>query len=64
MMILFKFYLDEEKVKFNLSILIGEKRNNNLNYYLIKLIQLNKKTSTVYIFIIFILLFIVLAYVC
>ena len=60
MMILFKFYINEEKVKLNLSSLIGDKMNNNLNYYLIKLIQLNKKTSTVYIFIIFILLFICL----
>ena len=38
--------------------------NNNLNYYLIKLIQLNKKTSTVYFFIIFILLFICLGFNC
>jgi hypothetical protein len=63
MMILFKFYLNE-KVKLNLSSLIGDKMNNNLNYYLIKLIQLNKKTSTVYIFIIFILLFIALGFDC
>ena len=64
MNILFKFYLNEEKVKLNLSSLIGDKMNNNLNYYLIKLIQLNKKTSTVYIFIIFILLFICLGFNC
>ena len=64
MMILFKFYINEEKVKLNLSNLIGDKMNNNLNYYLIKLIQLNKKTSTVYIFITFILLFISLGYDC
>ena len=64
MMKLFKFYLNEEKVKLNLSSLIGDKMNNNLNYYLIKLIQLNKKTSTVYIFIIFILLFICLGFDC
>jgi len=63
-MILFKFYLNEDKVKLNLSSLIGDKMNNNLNYYLIKLIQLNKKTSTVYIFIIFIILFIVLGFDC
>ena len=63
MMILFKFYLNEEKVKFHLSSL-GDKMNNNLNYYLIKLIHLNKKTSTVYIFIIFIILFISLAFNC
>ena len=64
MMILFKFYLNEDKVKLNLSSLIGDKLNNNLNYYLIKLIQLNKKTSTVYIFIIFILFFIALGFDC
>jgi hypothetical protein len=38
--------------------------NTSLNYYLIKLIQLNKKTSNVYIFIIFIILFISLAFNC
>jgi hypothetical protein len=64
MMMLFKFYLNQDKVKFNLSSLIGDNLNNNLNYYLIKLIQLNKKTSTVYIFIIFILLFIALGFDC
>jgi hypothetical protein len=64
MIILFKFYLNQDKVKFNLSSLIGDKINNNLNYYLIKLIQLNKNTSTVYIFIIFILLYIALGYDC
>ena len=61
MMILFKFFF-EDNIKLNFSRFIGEKFNNSLNYYLIKLIQLNKKTSTVYIFIIFIVLFIVLAF--
>ena len=66
MMILFKFYLNEDKVKMNLSSLIGDKMNNNLNYYLIKLIKLNKKTKTssLYIFIIFVLLFIILIFDC
>ena len=64
MMILFKFYLNQDKVKFNLSSLIGDKMNNNLNYYLIKLIQLNKNTSTVYIFLVFIFLFIALGFDC
>lgn len=64
MMILFKFYLNEEKIKINLSNWIGDKFNTNLNFYYIKLIQLNKKTSNVYIFIIFILLFISLSYDC
>ena len=61
MLILFKFYLNEKNnVKLNLSSWIGEKWNNSLNYYLIKIIQLNKKTSNAYIFIIFVLLFIAL----
>ena len=64
MMILFKFYLNEEKVKLSFSGIIGDKMNKNLNYYLVKLIQLNKKTSTVYILITFILLFISLGYDC
>jgi hypothetical protein len=60
MIILFTFYLNDEKVKMNLSSLIGDKMNNNLNCYFIKFIKLNKKTSTVYIFFTFILLFIAL----
>lgn len=64
MMILFKFYLKEDKIKFNFSSIVGEKSNQNLNHYLIKLIQLNKKTSSLYIFIILILLFIALGYDC
>ena len=38
--------------------------NKNLNYYLIKIIQLNKRTSTIYIYIIFIILFIGLFFNC
>lgn len=64
MMILFKFYLNESKVKLNLSSLIGYKMNNYLNHYLIRLVQLNKKTSIVYIFITFFLLFIGLSFDC
>ena len=60
--VLFKFYLNEDKIKLNFSSLIGDKLNNSLNYYLIKIIQLNKKTSNVYIFIIFIVLFISLGF--
>ena len=63
-MIIFKFYLKEEKIKFNISNLIGVDLNNSLNYYLIKLIQLNKKTSSVYIFIILVLLLLFLAFDC
>jgi len=64
MVILFKFLLNEDKIKFNLSSLVGDKFNNNLNYYLIKIIQLNKKTSTIYIIVIFILLYIGLIFDC
>ena len=63
-MLLFKNFLKEEEFKLNLSRLLGVKLNNNFNYYLIKLIQLNKKTSIVYIFIIFIVLFICLGFNC
>lgn len=64
MIISFKYYLNEENIKLNLSNLIGEKMNKNLNYYLIKIIQLNKRTSTIYIYIIFIILFIGLFFNC
>nr|YP_025845.1 hypothetical protein 11 [Moniliophthora perniciosa]AAQ74301.1 hypothetical protein 11 [Moniliophthora perniciosa] len=47
-MILFKFYLKEEQIKINLSSLIGVDLNERFNYYIIKLIQLNKKTSNIY----------------
>jgi hypothetical protein len=61
-MILFKFYLNENQIKLNYSRLIGEKLNENFNYYIIKIIQLNKKTSTIYIFVIFAILFVSLSF--
>ena len=64
MILIFKYYLDEDKINIKLSNLIGHKMNNNLNYLIKKLIQLNKKTSTIYILIIFIILFIGLFYNC
>lgn len=64
MIILFKFFLNEYKIKLNFSSLIGDKLNNNFNSYLIKLIKLNKKTSSIYIFIIFFLLLIGLGFDC
>lgn len=60
--ILFRFFFNEDNVKLNLSSLIGDNLNNSLNYYLIKIIKFNKKTSTVYIFIIFAVLFISLGF--
>lgn len=62
--ILFKFFLNENNIKLNLSSLIGDKLNNSLNYYIIKIIKLNKKANTIFIFIIFIVLFIALAFNC
>ena len=47
--ILFKFYLDERKIKLNLSNFIGSSLNDKLNYYLLKIIILNKKMSHFYI---------------
>lgn len=64
LMIIFKFYLDENKIKLNISNLLGNKLNDNLNYYLIKLIQLNKKTSAIYILMILIILLISLGFSC
>jgi len=61
--ILFKFALPSE-IKLNLSNIIGPNLNNSLNYYLNKIIQLNKTTSKVYIFIILILLLISLSFNC
>lgn len=37
--IFFKFYFSEYSLKLNISSLIGDKFNNTLNYYLIKIKQ-------------------------
>lgn len=63
-MILFKFFLNEYKINLNLSNFIGVKLNNNLNYYLIKIIKLNKKTTSVYIFITLFLILVGLGFDC
>nr|YP_010164174.1 hypothetical protein K8J96_mgp04 [Metarhizium album]QRK27496.1 hypothetical protein [Metarhizium album] len=57
-MISLKLYLNEDKIKFNNFL------GNKVNAYLIKLIQYNKKTSTIWIFIIFAVLIISLSYEC
>lgn len=57
-MTLFKFYLNENNIKLN--SLSGNKLNDDL----IKIIKFKKKTSCIYIFIIFIVLFIYLAFEC
>ena len=59
--ILFKFYLNEN-INLNFSRLIGVNLNSKLNYYIIKLIQFYKKSSSVTMFMIFIILIIGLSY--
>lgn len=61
--ILFKFILNFH-IQFNLSKWLGNSLNTFLNHYLNKLIQLNQQTSTVYIFIILILLIVSLSFNC
>jgi len=46
--ILFKFYLGDKNLNINLSRIIGFKFNEKLNYYINKLIFLNKKMSILY----------------
>jgi hypothetical protein len=64
LMIFFKFYLDENKIKLNLYYLVGDKLNNNLEYYLIKLIKLNKITNNIYILILLVILLVGLGFNC
>ena len=66
-MLAFKFIegpLDLNNVNLKWNHIIGDKFNKTLNYYLTKIIKLNKKTQTVYIFIILFLLFTGLGYNC
>lgn len=58
MQILFKFFLDESKVKFNISSFIGTNLNDKLNYYLIKIIRINKKIGNIYMWFILLVLII------
>jgi hypothetical protein len=53
--ILFKFSF-HDKIKLNLSTIIGTKLNNNLEYYMNKIITLNKKMSFFWIWFILIIL--------
>jgi hypothetical protein len=46
--IIFKLYL-KDNITLKFSNILGEKFNNNLEYYINKIISLNKKMSTVYI---------------
>ena len=47
--ILLKFIIKEENININLSNLIGPSFNESINFYIRKLIQLNQKTSIIYI---------------
>jgi hypothetical protein len=60
MQIISKIYV-KENIKINLSSLIGIKINNTLEYYLNKIIMLNKKMNNLYMGILLIILIIVLA---
>ncbi len=55
--ILFKFFI-KENVTLNLFSKLGVNINNKLEYYLNKIIKLNKKMNNIYIWLIFILLLI------
>jgi len=58
MQILFKFFLDESKIKFDLSSFIGTNLNDKLNYYLVKIIRINKKIGNIYLWFILLVLII------
>jgi len=49
--LVFKFYF-KDNIKFNLTWIFGEKINNSLEFYVNKFIKLNKKVSTLYIWLI------------
>jgi len=53
--IIFKLYL-KDSIKLNLSAVLGINANNSIEYYINKIITLNKKMSVIYIWIILILL--------
>lgn len=57
--ITFKYYV-KENIKLNISRLVGENINKNLEFYINKIILLNKKMNNIYIYIIIILLIIAL----
>ena len=59
--IFFKFYL-KDSINLNLSNILGTNLNNILEYYINKIINLNKKMSVVYIWLILIILIIGLSF--
>lgn len=59
--ITFKFYFNDN-VNLNLSHILGERFNNNLEYYLNKIIRLNKSMSSIYIWLLLVLLIVGLSF--
>lgn len=59
--IIFKFYL-KDSIKLKLSNILGIKLNSNLEYYINKIILLNKRVSTIYIWLILIIIIIGLSF--
>jgi hypothetical protein len=57
---LFQFFINKNKIE--LSNIIGIKFNNSLNYYLDKILLINKKMSNIYIIIIIVLLVLILMF--
>lgn len=55
-MIFFKFFLNQDKIKFDLT--------SSFNYYLVKMIKFNKKTSVIYIYTILFVLLVGLGFDC
>jgi Cytochrome C and Quinol oxidase polypeptide I len=55
--ILFKLHLKND-IKLNLSSILGNKFNESLEFYINKIILLNKKMSTIYIWLIIIIIFV------
>lgn len=51
----FKFYINENKVKLNISGFIGNSLNEKFNYYYLIIIKLNKQMSHFYIWILLII---------
>ena len=58
---LLKFFI-KDKININISNIIGINLNNKFNYYLNKIIVLNKNMNNIYILIIILLLLIGLAF--
>jgi hypothetical protein len=58
--ILFKFHF-KDNIKLNLTWFLSDRFNNNLEFYINKIITLNKKMSTFYIWLILVSLIVALS---